>query len=95
MVSFKEALKLVDIRSQSVQLLSLHSLDKDCRPIEYTFTLKELTNRLDLSKIFVSKIDYSCDRYDGAFLHWDFWICDSKGWKIDLIELYRKVRGKV
>lgn len=92
-VSFKEALKLIDIKSQNTQLLSLHSFGKDKRCTDQIFTLKELTDKLDLSKIFVYKIDYSC-HYDGEFICWDFWVIDNKGKHIDLIDLYWKVHGR-
>lgn len=82
-IPFKTALSLLDLKASDDELIGLHSKDK-----REVFILKELSNKLDLSKFFVQKINYSCDPYIGAFNCWDFWICDENGHDINLIDLY-------
>lgn len=81
--TFKTALSLLDLKPSYDELIGLHSKDK-----RETFILKELSNKIDLSKLFVQKINYSCDPYNGTFNCWEFWICDENGHSINLIDLY-------
>ena len=95
MITFKEALKLLNIKlnkgGNSIYFVFYNQIYK--QEYEEFFALKDILNYMDISKYYVRKINYEVD-YEGCFLGWELWVCDKNGKDIDVRKLQSYIFDK-